>query len=252
MTGPQVAPYASVAPVYDRLVGDAGFESIWEAFRHACRRYDVRFASAADIGCGTGRFLAALARLRPDATLVGVDRSPAMLAVARRRLGRRVRLLRQDMTRLRLPAPVDLLTCNFNSLNYLTDIEGIRLAFDCFRQNMNFRATLIGDIMLHQDAARVGRAFRQTIRLPEFRARWDIDFLPSNGGSVVTMNSCLRRPDRSWSCAREQHVQRWWPRVAVERLLRRAGFVILGVHRLDDHRPAGPNDRWVQLVARAA
>lgn len=47
-----------------------------------------------EIGCGTGRNLARLAKRFPDAELVGVDLSPDMLAQARQRLqGRRVHLV---------------------------------------------------------------------------------------------------------------------------------------------------------------
>jgi ubiquinone/menaquinone biosynthesis C-methylase UbiE len=42
-----------------------------------------------DAGCGTGRFLAALA---PEARVWGIDPSAEMLAVARERLPRSVRL----------------------------------------------------------------------------------------------------------------------------------------------------------------
>lgn len=38
-----------------------------------------------DVGCGTGRLLADLAVARPDATLLGVDPAPGMVAAARQR-----------------------------------------------------------------------------------------------------------------------------------------------------------------------
>jgi S-adenosylmethionine-diacylgycerolhomoserine-N-methlytransferase len=56
-----------------------------------------------DIGCGTGLNLPALARaVGPTGSVVGLDRSPAMLAAARRRPAARgatpVRLVRGDLT----------------------------------------------------------------------------------------------------------------------------------------------------------
>jgi S-adenosylmethionine-diacylgycerolhomoserine-N-methlytransferase len=51
-----------------------------------------------EIGCGTGRNLAHLARIFPEARITGIDLSPEMLAIAARRtarLGRRVTLCRQ-------------------------------------------------------------------------------------------------------------------------------------------------------------
>jgi predicted TPR repeat methyltransferase len=96
--------YDGWASEYDKLLGEAGFSYIWPGFRLACRRFDIRFAAAADFGCGTGLFLAGLRRIAPKAMLFGVDRSAGMLEVAARRLaGKKVTLLRSDIRSIRLP-----------------------------------------------------------------------------------------------------------------------------------------------------
>jgi ubiquinone/menaquinone biosynthesis C-methylase UbiE len=53
------------------------------------REGDLRGRRVLDLGCGTGRFAAALA---PEARVWGIDASPEMLAVARSRAPRSVRL----------------------------------------------------------------------------------------------------------------------------------------------------------------
>ena len=246
---PSVEPYASIAPVYDRLVGDAGLEPIWHAFRRSCALYGIRFASAADIGCGTGRFLARLARR--GLRLYGVDRSAAMLTVAARRLaGAGVVLLHQDMIRLALPRPVHLLTCNFNTINYLREFEFLHAAFESFAASLLGRGHLIFDVMIRAHHAPAMSALRQQIDLPRVRARWDSRPLAGMEGAIVQMHTCIQAAGGRWACAQERHVQRWWPWPVLERLLTAAGFRLLGRHRLIDHRPAGPSDRWVQVVAQ--
>lgn len=49
-----------------------------------------------EVGCGTGRNLAWLARRHPDCALFGLDISGQMLMTARARLGKRARLARAD------------------------------------------------------------------------------------------------------------------------------------------------------------
>lgn len=80
------------APFYD-----------WENARTFGRR-DVRFWTALaartrgrvlELGCGTGRLLAPLARSGAD--VIGIDRSPAMLARARQRVRRLARVSRPDV-----------------------------------------------------------------------------------------------------------------------------------------------------------
>ena len=65
-----------------------------------------------DVGCGTGSQLALYAR--PGCRLVGVDTSPAMLAVAKRKLGAAGELYLGDATRMPLAAAsFDLVTVVF-------------------------------------------------------------------------------------------------------------------------------------------
>ena len=83
-----------------------------------------------ELGCGTGRVALALAREGHD--VVAVDVSEAMLARFRSRLRReepeviaRITLVRQDVTRLDLPAgEYPLAIAAFNSLLCITDFEG--------------------------------------------------------------------------------------------------------------------------------
>jgi len=58
-----------------------------------------------------------------------VDASPAMLAQARRKaaeLGLAVEFSQQDMRYFALPAPVDLVSCCYDSINYLLSVDDLR------------------------------------------------------------------------------------------------------------------------------
>lgn len=251
-TGPasHVAPYVSVAEIYDRLIGEAGVEPIWNGFRRSCRRYSIDVDSVADVGCGTGLFLARLARDR-RLRLFGVDRSPAMLGIARRRVaGSAVLLQRQDMRCLRLPEAVDLITVNFNCLNYLTRIDDLHATANALAINLRCHGHLICDITLAKEQGRDLTSVRQIIRLPNAQAVWDIRPSARREGTIVRMLSCLRRAGGVWECAREEHVQRWWPWTTIRATLERVGFAIAGTHRLSNHGRPKPGDQWVQIVAR--
>lgn len=78
--------YTELAPEYDER---------WSAYLDASLRMtlrhvgDVSAERVLDVACGTGRLLELLAEWRGDSELVGIDKVPAMLNVARQRLGRR-------------------------------------------------------------------------------------------------------------------------------------------------------------------
>ena len=142
----QVTPYDRLAVLYDRLMGDSQSPIIIHAFEEAVRQHQIRFQTVADIGCGTGTFLSFIAS--PHRQLVGIDRSPAMLREARSKLqGANATLLCQDMRQLKLPAPVDLMTCNFDTLNYLTNPKAFLLSLKTFRNYIVSRGHLIFDLL---------------------------------------------------------------------------------------------------------
>jgi trans-aconitate 2-methyltransferase len=70
---------------------------------------------ALDAGCGSGRVTRLLLERLPRGRVYGVDRSPAMLAEARRQLADvagRVTLREGDLTTIHLPEPVDAIFSN--------------------------------------------------------------------------------------------------------------------------------------------
>lgn len=112
-------PYSALARSYDRAIGLPFFRQHRRAFELVVRRYGVGFGSAADLGCGTGLFACYLRRCW-GVPVIGVDRAEEMLKVARCNCpDPNVLFMRQDLRDLRLPCPVDLATCNFDTLNHL-------------------------------------------------------------------------------------------------------------------------------------
>src|SRR5438046_6269675 len=59
-------------------------ENWWEVYEALVREGDLAGRRVLDVGCGTGRFAAALTESH-SCTVIGVDPSPGMLAVARAR-----------------------------------------------------------------------------------------------------------------------------------------------------------------------
>jgi len=72
-------------------------------------------------GCGGGRMLEALADR--GCQVVGIDRSPRMLELARQRLGTRAELFEADMTHFDLGRAFDGAVCPINTLLHLSPAE---------------------------------------------------------------------------------------------------------------------------------
>ena len=109
--------YGELAEYYDRIYQFKNYRSEARDLLHLARRHlQHRPRSLLDVGCGTGRHLGEFAR---SLSVAGVDASPEMLRVARRRLGPKVPLFQGDMRRFSLKNRFDVVTCLFSAIGYL-------------------------------------------------------------------------------------------------------------------------------------
>lgn len=85
------------------------------------------FGSILDVGCGTGALLRAFVVARPEVVALGLDLSPGMVEVARRRLGDLAHLTLGDATRLPYEtSSVDIIIC-VDSFHHYPDPRAVLL-----------------------------------------------------------------------------------------------------------------------------
>ncbi len=251
--GPEdTAPlYSWFARLYDGTTGFAAYPVVRDAVERSITRYQPFPSVAADVGCGTGLLLPYLASVA--SRVYAVDRSPSMLRLARARsCGLPVTLLRQDLRRLALPEPANLITCTFDTLNYLLSAEDLLLALERFRRNLAAGGVFLFDLV-------TGAAWRdaplrivQRLRQRDFAATWRIHNQPARRLSIVDMRLTGARPPPANPCQREVHVQRWHSLDLVRDLARRADLRIREIRDLDTDRAATEGSHWVHVIATRA
>jgi trans-aconitate 2-methyltransferase len=92
-----------------------------------------------DAGCGSGRATALLCELVPRGRVYAVDAAPSMVAHAQRALRGRATVLRQDLTKLALPEPVELAFSNA-TFHWIADHDAL---FTALARNMRPGARLL-------------------------------------------------------------------------------------------------------------
>jgi SAM-dependent methyltransferase len=139
--------YAFIADLYDHVVpyrdrSDVAF------FVEAAQRAGN---PVLELGCGTGRVLIPLARA--GAEIVGLDLSPRMLDVCRRRLRdepadvqSRVRLVEADMRRFELGRTFTLATIPFRPFQHLLTVEHQLACLSSIHRHLVAGGTLILDL----------------------------------------------------------------------------------------------------------
>ena len=105
--------YEKLDRFYDAAMGDRTEMAAY--IRRLIRRHKPKARTLLELACGTGAILKILARYYDVA---GLDVSPQMLAIARKKLPN-VRFYRKDMVRFELAAKFDVIICVFDSINHV-------------------------------------------------------------------------------------------------------------------------------------
>lgn len=125
----------SATVVTDKLLGEytalaASYDVRWSAYLNASLSMTLEVMATLparrilDVACGTGLLLEILAHRPDDPELVGIDRVPAMLSEAKRRLGQRAALLEGDAAKLPFDDARFQLVVSTNALHYFPDADG--------------------------------------------------------------------------------------------------------------------------------
>ncbi|MCG2769996.1 MAG: class I SAM-dependent methyltransferase [Chloroflexota bacterium] len=119
--------YEKYAEVYDSS-GQIGFSlRMIPYLQELLDRHPVEKGHMLDLACGTGTVAMSFASNGWD--VWGVDASSEMLAQAERKghdSGLTLRLSCQDMRRFTIPASVRLVTCLYDSMNYILTLPGLQ------------------------------------------------------------------------------------------------------------------------------
>ena len=228
-------PYSRLVPVYDEMLGTGFFRKLRRAFEALARRYRIRFASAADLGCGTGLFARYLARCW-DVPVFAVDASPEMLTLARCRCSDpRVRWLRQDIRNLCLPEPVDLITANFDTLNHLVGRGDLQQAFRRIHASLRPGGWFLFDFVTPCEPLGGHRVYVRQHSTAEALVTQHVRWMPRQRLlQIRVVHSRWRRP----CLAVERHLERAYSPDEIAGALFDAGFTIRGVHDLETARRA--------------
>ncbi len=137
-------PYSKLAGVYDVGWGDFA-ESSQMFIQSTLAEYGIESGRILELACGTG--IVAIYLARSGHSVLGIDRSPEMVALAtmKGQYVKGVEFSVADMRDLNLEPGFDAVLCMFDSLNYLTELEDISATLESVSSILKDRGLFIFD-----------------------------------------------------------------------------------------------------------
>ena len=213
---------------------------VWPFISKRIRERRSKAVTVLDLCCGTG----SLVKLACDDgyACVGVDVSPHQLAHARRNAPA-ARFVKQDVRKLALSSAFDVVTCMFDSLNYIRSLRELQGVFRRVRRHLNPGGLFIFDMNTYEGLHDFWRSTsaRQTPKCTLI-TQGSFDEEKALGRLLITG---FLKEGRLYRRFQEEHIERGYTRREIEAALRAAGFSFT---KYDGRSFAAPGPRCGRLL----
>jgi ubiquinone/menaquinone biosynthesis C-methylase UbiE len=205
-----------------------------------------------DLACGTGTLTVLMAEAGWHA--LGIDRSQEMLAVAQRKLrGFRgegsVRFRRGDIRERHTDQPVDLVTCFYDSLNYLLQEEDLLAVFRLVEASLRPGGLWIFDMNTIYFLEHIWGEVEVEEREGYLHVMQS-HFEAQDNTSTLVLTGFVQETETLYRRFDEIHVERGYDLGVINRLLVEAGLTVEGIYDCFDTQPPQPKSHRVLWVAR--
>jgi len=249
-------PYAKFAAVYDEMGADDFSIRMTEYCFRIFRRFKIKPATGLDLCCGTG---SAMLRFAQKGILMsGLDRSAYMLAVAAVKLkGHKITLYQKPLPRFRIiesndsrkTRQFDLITCFFDSLNYLKNERELRVAFKSVFRHLHPSGWFIFDMNTPEAMKTLwgSQVFAQIS--DTLCSIWKNEYFPKTR-SAACHTTFFQKVGSNWERFDEVHLERAYSNTTILKALRDSGFVVKGFYRCFSFQKPGRDDCRICGVAK--
>ncbi len=246
---PQPA-YTHLASYYDRLM-DADYTQWVEYLQALWEQYGIIQPSILELGCGTGNITIPLAKR--GYSIVGGDLSKSMLVQANYKADQAklsIPFIELDMCQFQLNHQFDVVLCACDGLNYVTNEQGFRQAFQQIKMHTKDEGLFLFDLNSEYKLAELYGEESYADLFSDFGYYWDNIY--DSTAEICDMQLTFFVPTESGLYQRvvETHRQKLWRPALVHDLLGELDWEILGYYGfLTWDEPDETTERW-QFIAQ--
>lgn len=222
--------YEAIAPAYDDFTAHHNYDLWLGELLPKLEKHGIQGKRLLDVGCGTGKSF--LPMLEQGWEVTACDISPAMVALAREKVGDRVDLHVADMRELPVYGEFDVVFCLDDAINYLLNSEELEQALTGMRRNLGpggllmfdlntletYRTFFAEEVVVEQNGKRMiwkGRTSRDLPSGSIAEASFEVEPIDETGGPPIPP---------------ELHRERHFPEAEIRATLERVGFECLDVY----------------------
>ena len=232
--GPDRTPYQRFAAVYDRIGHDSFSIEMVEYCARIFKVFRIRPCNALDLCCGTGSAIGRL--LDYGFTMSGLDGSSEMLAIAAQKLnGKGVRLYHKQLPKFRLIDTDDstvtrsfgLITCFYDSLNYLRNLTELKTAFKAVHAHLEPGGWFIFDMNTPVALETIwdGQVWGDTT--DDLAWVWKNEYF-AKAKSAICHTTFFVRDGDIWRRFDEDHFEKAYDNKTLRRAVKESGFQVKG------------------------
>ncbi len=258
--------YSEFAQMYDWVMNDVDYE-MWAGYvLGLIRAARVKGNDLLDLACGTGNVSFAMARRGYRVT--GLDLSSQMLDVARKKeqdlvltpvpledgtvpTTQPVEFIQGDMRDFHLGRQFHVITCLYDSINYLRTEDDLVSTFTCARAHLKRGGIFIFDVNTEYQLARSrnkpAMMFEKGDQTVLF---WQDRWIQKTRTWEVRLTGFVKEGEL-YRRFRETHEERAYSAAEVTSCLDRAGFGRITVYEAYAYQPSMPESPRLYFVARA-
>lgn len=156
-------PYQKLAKFYDAIYDDEFYRKYAIFIKELTKKHRIRKPFVLDVACGTGKLIHQLQKYISDLSIEGLDASKQMLEVAKAK-NKKIKYYKQDLINFKTNKKYNIITCVFDSINYLTEIKDLDRAFKNVYNHLESSGLFIFDFntIYHRGSPKIvkkGRVF---------------------------------------------------------------------------------------------
>ena len=227
--------YGDFALIYDQLINeDINYKEYAKFILEKCKENNINFNNYLDLACGSGNLTFEIYKNFKHS--YGIDLSEEMLCIAQDKIVNmnfRPKFLNQDITEFKVNETFDLITCCLDSVNYITEEDGLKSMF----KRAYYKITeILGNNIYSFDNDDVFYCWNNTLN-----------------DDIVTMELTffIKEEDDIYTRVDEVHRERGYSEGKIESLIKECNFSIMGKsENYTDNDVTEKSERIVYIIKK--